>query len=74
MKKIIKNDFWFGVLMTLCVFACITCFRNAQLFRHNAVMGGEVFMLVLPLALLKMKIKTEEQKQQQKRKSERMTK
>lgn len=65
MKKIIKNDFWFGVLMTLCVFACVTCFRNAQLLRNSTVMGGEVFMLVLPLALLKMKIKTEEQKQRQ---------
>ena len=54
MKK--TNDFWFGFVLTLSILFCVFCFEYADNFRGYNSIGGEVFMIALPLTIVFNKI------------------
>ena len=57
-----KKNFWFGVILTLSILAVIWCFDYADTVRSYNSIGGEVFMIALPLWIVWKKFKAMGQK------------
>lgn len=66
MKRI--KDWGFIVLLIATVFVVGCCFVYASDNREANKLGGEVFMIALPVALVRLKLKAVEQENQRKQK------
>lgn len=51
-----KNNCIFWVSLILSLVAVVVCFRTADSVRGYNAIGGEVFMLALPLMIVKEKV------------------
>lgn len=61
-----RNNFWFGVLLTLSICFVCFCFVQANATRETPTMGSEVFTIALPLAIVFRKIMMLEKRIQRK--------
>lgn len=71
MKRL--NDFWFGVLLSISILLTCYCFVIAKEQRESIKVGGEVFMIALPLLIVKWKMHTAEQEKIKKEKQYKKT-
>ena len=51
-----RKNFWFGVFLTLSILLVVWVFDYAESFRGCESIGGEVFMIALPLWIVHCKL------------------
>ena len=60
------NNFGFGFLLSTSIFIIILSFKYAESFRGYTAIGGELFLLFVPVLILGWKIWSDEKNKQQK--------
>jgi hypothetical protein len=67
------SKFWYGFFLATSLFVVVWSFVAANSFRGNGYVGGEVFMVALPLMVIQWRDWTVEQEKKERRMRRRLS-